>query len=116
MILVKDNKIFMKNNKSIFEDTRLYLRYKNKIILNNEKLDAINQDLEIYNQTEKLFSNKLVNFNYHKKAKELMEDKFMLETENSYIAKKMSTLEYDLDIYHCYIFAENDVFRLENSN
>jgi len=108
-------KDFLMNNKKVYDDTRLFLRFKELHSKNVEKIDEYRLSVVRYWDDEIHYKNRGVNMDLHSKLPEIEEKIYLLEEDNRYLESRMESLEIDMDIYRSYMEFENILDHFEKN-
>lgn len=98
---------FIRVNKTIYENTKIVLKYKEVLSSLESRAYTINLILEKYMNDESRYKHRGVNIDIHDFVQNKEEELFHIKSDIEYIQSKISFLDYDFDIYDTYIKIEN---------
>jgi hypothetical protein len=98
---------FIRINKTIYENTKVVLKYKDALSSLEAKAFKINHILEKYINDEQHYRDRGINIHIHDIIQNKKEELFHIKSDIEYIQTKIKGLSYDFDIYDTYIKVEN---------
>lgn len=109
----KDYENYIRENKQIHSDTKSYLKYLEHREKAVKEIKQINEQIDLFNNTEINYKNRLINFQIRDFLFSKVERTRDLEEDIRFIDSKIKTLKYELNIYKMYENYINEIHRLE---